>query len=324
MAFTFRHRLELARSGLISLDQPELSITGPDEDPKVVLSSGESDRPLRDATQVVLRGSGYTTEDEARQAGLTWRSVLERVFAHGRIGADFGDRAAKGVVTKAGIRMFEEASDGKRLLNDDHGLMVYQSEPRPLFVRAGPASMYVSVGHERLKRAFATEESRVPTTAQESTAFDLFSASFRTGGITDARFMLLMMALETLIDQEPRDKGTQQLVDELIAVTQQAQLPDMHRRSIIGSLETLKSESVGQAGQRLVAKLGGRTYGDHSPSKLFKRCYTVRSHLVHGRMPRPTSQEVGSLAASLEVLVSHLIAGPSLLEAMEDPGSLSR
>jgi hypothetical protein len=310
--------MDLAHPGLVNLDEPELALTNPSEEPKVILSAGESGGSLRDAPRVVLRGSGYPTQDDARHAGLAWRSVLERVFAYGRIGADFGDRTAKGVVTNAGIRTFEQTSGGQRLLNDDHGLMVYESVPPPRFVRVGPASMVVSISEALLRRAFAASEARVPTTTQESTAFDLFSASFRSGGITDARFMLLMMATETLIEQQPRDDETQRHIDRLIASTRQAGLPDQQKDSIIGSLEALRLESISQAGQSLVASLGNRTYNGLSPAKLFRRCYKVRSDLVHGRIPRPTSQEVGSLAASLEMMVSHVIAGSSLLEAMND------
>jgi hypothetical protein len=316
MTYTFRHRMELARPGLINLDEPELALTNPDEEPKVVLSTGESGRSLRDVPRVVLLGSGYPTQDDAEHAGLAWRSVLERVFAYGRVGADFGDRAAKGVVTNAGIRMFEQTSGGQRFLNDDHGLMVYESEPPPRFIRMGPASMVVSISEVLLRRAFTASEARVPTTTQESTAFDLFSASFMTGSVTDARFMLLMMAIESLIEQQPRDDETQRHIDGLIASTRQARLSDRQKDSIIGSLEALRLESISQAGQSLVASLGNRTYNALSPAKLFRRCYKVRSDLVHGRIPRPTSQEVGSLAASLEMMVSHLIAGPSLLQAM--------
>src|SRR5215213_7676478 len=51
---------------------------------------------LAETTEMVLRGSGYATEDEATAAAGRWRTVLELAFAGRNIQADFGDRAPRG------------------------------------------------------------------------------------------------------------------------------------------------------------------------------------------------------------------------------------
>jgi hypothetical protein len=87
---------------------------------------------------------------------------------------------------------------------------------------------------------------------------------------------------------------------------------------MVGTLEWLKEESIGQAGRRLAAQLGERRYmdGNETPVQFFTRCYTLSSNLVHGHVPRPAESDVGSRAASLEVFVGHLISG-ELLNAVD-------
>jgi hypothetical protein len=49
---------------------------------------------------------------------------------------------------------------------------------------------------------------------------------------------------------------------------------------------------------------------DEDVRQFFNRCYQMRSKLVHGEVPRPTRDEVGVRAASLEVFVGHLLGVP--------------
>jgi hypothetical protein len=53
-------------------------------------------------------------------------------------------------------------------------------------------------------------------------------------------------------------------------------------------------------------------YGDRTAPDFFSYCYQMRSNLVHGNLPVPTFEEVGGVAATLEVFVSDLLTGPVL------------
>lgn len=306
MTFSFRHRIELPRGSQIDLAEHELLLSQA-EGTRVVLSSGSSDVSLREAERFLLRGEGFDTVEQAREAGAYWRSVLERVFARVHISADFGERSLRGGLTSAGISMMEQAGGGARVLNDEHGLMIYESDPQPLFARL-EASVRRLASPECVRAALEGAIAQHPSTLRESLAFDLYSASFAVKGIADARFMLLMMALEMLIEQGQHDDTSQRLVDELIAQTQGAELPQKQRESILGALRELRRESIGQAGRRLAARLGDRVYADLAPVSFFNRCYVVRSRLVHGDIPRPQREEVDALAATLEGFVADLIA----------------
>jgi hypothetical protein len=119
---------------------------------------------------------------------------------------------------------------------------------------------------------------------------------------------MLMMALETMIDPQPRADAVRDHVDRIVADTRDSGLPPEEVNSIVGSLETLHDESIGQAGRRLVSRVGQRKYMDEPPKQFFTECYTLRSRLVHGHDPRPTRDEVDSRAVSLELLMRDLLS----------------
>ena len=142
-------------------------------------------------------------------------------------------------------------------------------------------------------------------------AFTLFNASFFQP-TADTRFILLVMAIEALIEKTERQSDTVQLVESLIERTSRENIDQSEKDSLRGSLSSLKYESIGQAGKRLaVARLGSESkYQDLEPRDFFARCYKVRSNLVHGSNPFPTFEEVGALAAPLEGFVSDLLTWP--------------
>jgi hypothetical protein len=97
--------------------------------------------------------------------------------------------------------MLEERT-GRRVLNDDHALIVFECDPPPSFVSTS-AQAFVSVNGTRLEQAVeAALTLEVASPRAHSLSFDLYSASaFQPS--TDARFILLVMAVETLLDPQP-------------------------------------------------------------------------------------------------------------------------
>lgn len=78
-------------------------------------------------------------------------------------------------------------------------------------------------------------------------------------------------------------------------------------------INTINVHSFGlqnKAGRELASSLAEKRYRNMTPPKFFSACYDVRSKLVHGTHPRPSREEVGSLAANLELFVSDLLAEP--------------
>ena len=121
-----------------------------------------------------------------------------------------------------------------------------------------------------------------------------------------------MMAVEVLLRPQPRSPAVRSHVEMLITSTTATDLDPTEKRSLLTSLGYLRHESFNQAGRRLAQTLGDRRYADKAPGTFFSHCYGVRSRLVHGQSPRPTGQEVDTLAAQLERFVGDLLSGPLL------------
>lgn len=233
--------------------------------------------------------------------------MLAKAFAAVNLGADFGDRAPTSVLTDVGAQVLE-AQLGQPVLNDVHGLMTFQCEPRPRFVSMG-TDVSVARSPEHLAQAIAkASEIRATMSGVKRLAYDLYSASFAMPG-PDARFVMLMMAVETLIEPAQRSDAARAHVEHLITLTKEANLSTAEIASVVGSLEWLMGESISHAGRRLAASLDGRMYMDQAPAKFFTSCYTLRSRLVHGYYPRPAVEEVNARCAPLELFVGDLLAG---------------
>ena len=86
---------------------------------------------------------------------------------------------------------------------------------------------------------------------------------------------------------------------------------------MVGVLNWLRNESIGQAGKNLARTLEPRQYNGMAPAAFFNKCYAVRSRLVHGLLPLPTLEEIGRWASPLQEFVADLL---SKLLRPEEPG----
>jgi hypothetical protein len=306
MSYGFRIRFHLPDEYRIGIDEPEL-IIGNYQGSDIVLKSKLADTPINKSHTLILRGDNYISEEEARNAGLHCRDVLMLAFAQNHIGADFGDRAPLSAFTNAGLEMLK-GKMGVHVLNDVHGLMTFKNEPQIKFA-VFHAEPVVTRNKERfietIKRAF---EYNSDLSDQQRLAFDIFGTAFFQKSI-DARFLMLMVAFETLLVQDMRSKEVQKHIKELIHLTDASSaISRDEKNSLIGSLQSLNKESIGQAGRKLVECLGDHTYSGQKPDAFFTSCYEIRSRLVHGSVPRPTRDDIANICISLESLVGDLIS----------------
>jgi hypothetical protein len=315
---SYAFRIRFALSGFVRLNsaaEEELPVrTESGEDVKLrALQRGQA---LQDAEQLVLIGRGYATEADARDAGSRWRGFTERALARVNVGANFGDRAPGSFMTPDYLSMLAQQWGVERVLQDEHGLMVFEAEPWPMFALSTVTAVVGRPAPRLVKAIEKAKELSGEISDREKTAFELYSSSmFVAPASADARFLMLMMGIETLIEQEPRSEATLALVDRWIREVTESELPSDELTSLLSSLEFLRVESIGRAGRRLVQRLGDRRYGDpekEPPAKFFTRCYELRSRLVHGAHPRPTFNEVNGRTAGLETMVSDLLSGELL------------
>lgn len=320
MSYAFRIRFAL--SGFVQFNN------APEEELPILTESGEDvklralqrGQALQDAEQLVLLGKGYATETEAREAGSRWRGFAERALARVNIGANFGDRAPGSYMTREDLSLLAQQWGVERVLQDEHRLMVFEAEPWPMFALSTRTAVVGRPAPRLVKAIEKAREVSAEISDREKTAFDLYSTSlFVASSSADSRFLMLMMAIETLIEQEPRSDPAVAHVDRWIQEVRESELSRDEITSLVSSLEFLRLESIGRAGRRLAQRLGDRRYGDpvkEAPAKFFTDCYELRSRLVHGAHPRPTFNEVNGRVAGLELMVSDLLSG-ELLEAFD-------
>lgn len=276
-------------------------------------SAGHDDQRLCDATNLVVRGEGYATDDEADREGERWRDVISRAFARVHLAADFGDRKPFGTLSEAGEAWYSEQM-GHPVLGGQPGVTVFEDQPGLRFVAIN-AELCKRPSEERNRLVPAqAAKLRDPLEGSERLAFDLYSGSFFQPS-ADSRLLMLTMAVETLLDLQPRSDAVRTHVTAMIEATAaNTDLTQSERDSLRGSLRWLQDESIGQAGRRLARTLKPRTHGNQGPAAFFTRCYQMRSALTHGHVPRPDRASVDVLAANLEIFVGDLLAGRLLAE----------
>ena len=238
---------------------------------------------------------------------------LRRAFARVHLAADFGDRKPFGTLTEAGEAWYSEQLRHP-VLGDQPGVTVFVDQPGLRFV-ASDAEVCKRPSEAR-SRLVLKEAARLsdPLKGPERLSFDLYSGSFFQPS-ADSRLLMLTMALETLLDLQPRSDAARAHVTAMIEATEANDgLTQSERISLRGSLTWLRDESIGQAGRRLARTLEPRTYGGKTPAAFFTRCYEMRSALAHGRVPRPDRTDVDILAANLELFVGDLLAGRLLTQ----------
>lgn len=310
-SYSFRIRLKLPDNLRIGINSDRWFLTPENSKPEIALRSKKDGLPISESEKLIIIGNGYNSENEAYTAGEEVRDAITLAFARLRIGADFGDRAPRGVVTDAGLRMFEEQT-GRRVLNDVHGLMIFEADPPPKFAEIDVSAVVIKGQNKFLEALNIALSLRLKLRMEHRLAFDLFSASFFEPNV-DARLLMLMMAIETLLTLRPRSVEVKAHVDELIHFTKESpKIGNEEKESLIGSLQWLYKESIRKAGRRLADQLASQKYMDLEPKKFFDHCYDLRSKLIHGYVPRPTRDEVNRVVGELEKFVGDLLSGTLL------------
>jgi hypothetical protein len=313
MSHCFRIRFRLGDTARIGSDARELSLPTPFGSPEDVIIRPADSAVIRDAAELLLIGKWYASEAAAREAGIGWSDVTRRAFASCWIGADFGDREPAEVG-----RTHVVEHGGERWIDDSNfGVQVFECEPWPRFARALSGSVITGPPEERVIEAITTAtEHDASMSEHERLAYALYSASFSERS-ADARFMTLMMAVETLLDQPLRSQPVIDHVDALIQQTRDADLPPDQIASLLGGLVYLRRESIRQAGKNLARRLPRRFYMSKSPPAFFSDCWGIRNDLAHGAVSRPSLTEVATHADQLRHFVGDLLS-VALLERGSD------
>jgi hypothetical protein len=308
--FTFRLRFRLPEGERLGIDAPicDLGVVGIPS--PLTLASASSNINIGETGELVLRGSGFHSEEEAFRLGQRSYDALMLSLARLAMGAEFGTRRPQAVITSAGLALCSAAT-GRRFLQDWIGLTVFETEPVPAFRSSHMKATAICGGDSFVRDfTFASAQS-YDMTERERLAFELYNAS-HFEQTSHTRFLLLVMAVEALLEPAPRSEAARSHVGGLIAQTETSpHLTPAERDSIRGSLTWLLNESIGQASKRLASsRLGEKRYDGQPAGAFFAECYSMRSRMVHGDEQQPRLAEVIGASATLKQFVSDLLTAP--------------
>ena len=274
-SFGFRIKFLLLENSFIGLDGSITEILLPLESKGIVFKLQPMPRPS-EAESFAFFGSGFTSEHDALEAGQKVKNALILCSTQLHIGINLGkDNATSGV----GQFIIErERENGVNLINDVHGLVVYNSDLPVEFISGGKASLSLKYSAKKFFDEFeAAYKLAREFTDKQTLAVELYNQSFFENTLR-ARFLTLISAIECLAIAEKVSAATIALIDEFIVSTRSKINNDNHDEmtDIINRLGYLKQESISSACRKIIRKYKGAEY-----VKRFGYLYGLRSDLVH-------------------------------------------
>jgi hypothetical protein len=311
--FCFRIRFRRSPRETLGVDESSVVISTGSVPSQLKLSVAGGEASVRDSRELALTGCGFRTAAEASLGGRAWKQWMMLAFARMLVGADFGERSPSMQVTAKGLEYFADLlGAAKPVAQDSYGVSVYSAVRGAGYLRMSPPDLMVTKSLEKLTAALSRfTGSVVQLSDREEVAFQFFNASFSQAD-ADARFFLLMTAIESLMEPKSRPQQAVKHVEKMINETSgNGDLSESDRTSMITALGFLKNDSIRQTGRQLVAeRLGDRLYDGRRAERFFVECYDLRSRLVHGLEPIPTWADVNRANGTLEVFVSDLLTRP--------------
>jgi hypothetical protein len=171
----------------------------------------------------------------------------------GKLGLDFGDGILRTFLTDYGKRLYEKEFS-RPIRNDCLGIDVYESQADLLF-----ASANVNMALGKNADAFAEHicrqiEQPLALSDKQIIAAELYSASFFDVPFR-SRFITLVTAIEALLVPQRRSDVVQSFIDDVKKELKRQEIDDATKGALIGSLDWLRLDSIGQTGKRLCERL---------------------------------------------------------------------
>jgi hypothetical protein len=249
------------------------SLVLPAPTPPIQVMSVESKDQLGNQT-LILQGGGFSSEEEARMAGMPVKTAVMLAGLLLGVGIDVGIPQTKPDTKWATTVGF--------------------TFDRPVLKR--PISN--SNLEEKVAKSYAPDKA---LTKKQTLAAQLYNQShFQSSDA--ARFITLISAIEALAEQHRRASATIALVNCMIEEAATAgNLEESERKALTDDLGNLKRESISSACRRLV-----RTHCGAPAVEAFTRAYGIRGKLLHNGEP-PSETNIATEAYLLDRLVRCLV-----------------
>jgi hypothetical protein len=304
--YDFRLRFNFAETHHIDSKADKIELLDLPSGEKLTLVSGSSGAPISGKNRVAVVGKSFASNGQAEIAAERCKRALLYWAIEKRVGVDFGDGKQRSHITEAGFKHFEKQL-GCPVRNDLHGIDVYEHTENLKFVSFN-AEAKVGKNPNKLIDTFKREyKNNRLFTEKQLLAGEIYTSSFFDVS-SRSRFITLVTAVEALLERPKRSDDVESLVEELKGKTQQSMVDETTKTSIIGGLEDLKNQSIGQAGRELSNQLlPNDLFDGQASADFFGRCYGLRSQILHHGTILDKREDIWHLANVMEAFVNKLL-----------------
>lgn len=283
--FDFRLRFNMVKGDHISSESQELQLMQTLGGQVIRLRAGSRGTQINDSSEIAIIGGPYSSLGEAETMATRFRQAVLIWAVRQKLGLDFGDGFLRTFLTDYG-KTFYEQEFSRPIRNDRLGIDVYESQKNLLFVSREATRALGKHADTFTEQVCQQIDQPLPLNEKQIVAAELFSASFFDVPFR-SRFITLVTAIEALLVPQRRSDAVQSFVDDTKQDLEGRKIDEATKKGLTGSLERLRSDSIGEAGKSLCERLlPNKKYGGRSAGKFFKYCYDLRSEIVHSGKPK--------------------------------------
>jgi hypothetical protein len=304
--FDFRLRFNMVKGDHIRSESQELQLMRTLDGKVIRLRAGSRRTQIKDSSEIAIIGGPYSSPEEAGTMATRVRQAVLIWAVRQKLGLDFGDGFLRKFLTDYGKKFYEQEFS-RPIRNDRLGIDVYESQKDLLF-----ASREVTMALGKHADTFAEQVCQqvaqpLPLNEKQIIAAELYSASFFDVPFR-SRFITLVTSIEALLVPERRADEIQSFIDGVKRDLKGREVDEVTKEALMGSLERLRSDSIGQTGRILCERLlPHKEYGGRSAGKFFKYCYDLRSEIVHSGKPSKDEVDLLQLGNVCQAFVGDLL-----------------
>ncbi len=281
--------------------------------------------PIADATNydgqsLALTGPPTQSKEMAMKQGEIALGLLLQATLKSGYAVQIQPLRPGGWITQYGMDFFAQQIGGiDTIYRDSLGITIFEEigETRFVSTTGGNVSIAMDFGSfvDELALNAPSNISRRNLIAYELYASSRFEVSSR------ARFLLLVMAIESLAIQAKRAEDEQGLITHLSEIVSASALDEVRRTALMNGLQTFRKVSIGESCRSLISEaVNAGTVEDTDAANHFRNCYRIRGKIVHsGKTPSPSALSDDS--NRLEKTVRQLICW-ALQQASTEPDEL--
>lgn len=295
MTYTFRVPFGLPGDQRIAWPHTNLELSF-DNERRVRLKANQTNEVCL-SSDLALIGDGYPSKEQAFAAGEQWLGWVAFGLIDCLVGMNVNDYVvapSMPLLDHLNESLLDEAKaqfPNELLQADLPGLSVHLTKT--------PLKLYAITNEVAVQRDAQTVVDRILKARSAELVLDAklrrASAAFSLAlalPTVESRFVMLITAIEVLLERGERPAATRALVSDLNLLLDASDLDSSERQSVAAALNELNVISIGKAGRNLATRLGSNVYMDMTATKFWGHAYALRSRMSHGDLSTELTADV--------------------------------